>query len=190
MSVFAVMLILCSASLVSANDDGPENLISANLLGPLLGYYGGTYERAIDDGISAFVSPNYFNWQLGLQGLITPAEFTFWQLLVDAGANHYLEGTLEELYIGGAGIVGYATVGWEDPEETRVSENATRFGVQAHVGYRLIFDWISVAPQAGVRYELSLIDLEVAIGDQTVRERLAAQDGLSFPVGVLVSIAF
>ncbi len=180
-------------------DGGPRNLVSANLFSPIIGFYSGSYELAVDDHLSAYVSPRYFNYNLGIQRVFFYDEnFSWWSLQSDFGVNYYLEGALEELYVGGGPVLGYERIAYdytENDSSFTASASGLTFGAQAHVGYRFIFDFISIAPQAGLRYTATLADAEAEFDDpaipDTIRESASDVSGsLSFPLGIGISIAF
>ncbi len=178
-------------------DGGPRNIVSANVFGPLLGVYAGSYELAIDDNLSAYVSPRYFNWNLGLQRFLPFSEYmTAWSVQGDFGANYYLEGALEELYVGGGPVLGFSRFAFDDGDFVISEVTGLTLGAQAHVGYRFIFDFISIAPQAGIRFTTTMTDVDVAEEWEAFGEPVVlnpARDfgaNLQFPIGVNVSIAF
>ena len=177
-------------------DGGPRNLVSANLFAPIVGIYSGSYERAIDDEFSAYVNPQYFNYNLGIQRVFAYDErFSWWSLQSDFGVNYYLEGALEEIYVGGGPVLGYERIEWDEDAIGNPSASGVTLGAQAHVGYLFIFEFDSIAPQAGIRYTTTLtgvnIDDEFEGVDTTYFNNASDVSGnLQFPLGIKLSIAF
>ncbi len=176
-----VVLLLIPSAAFGADGSRPRNLISFNPLGPLIGLYSGSFEHALDDEVSVAVSPTYYNWNFGLLGLLTDDDWTFWYFSVDGGANYYFDRTLEGIYAGGVAVLGYGTVGYRTEKV-----NTLVLGAQGHAGYRWIFDWVAVAPQIGMRYEVVTADYEGELGAVPP----TSVGGFSFPIAIQVALAF
>lgn len=176
-------------------------VVGLNLLGPVVGLYSGSFEQAIDDDLSIFVIPTYFNAKAGvfdaLASLadIQPDDYDLWYLAVAAGVNYFINGTAPAGVFAGAWLQpGYGRARFaasalsEDSEETFDGSTVT-LTAGAHVGYRLIWGPVAITPRVGISYQLALTPVS---GFDTRMRNLVdnVNTGLRFPWGVDVGIAF
>ena len=176
-------------------------VVGLNLLGPVVGLYSGSFEQAIDDDLSVFVIPTYFNAKAGvfdaLASLadIQPDDYDLWYLAVAAGVNYFINGAAPSGVFAGAWLQpGYGRARFEasalaeDSEETFDGSTVT-LTAGAHVGYRLIWGPVAITPRVGISYQLALSPVS---GFDTRMRNLVdnVNTGLRFPWGVDVGIAF
>jgi hypothetical protein len=185
-------------------------VVGLNLLGPVVGLYSGSFEQAIDDDLSIFVRPVYFNPKIGVfdalashhcspqrkEDCIEREDWDLWVLSVAAGANYFLDSLSPTGVFAGAWLQpGY---GWSsfkgtalDPtgERKQVEVPTVILGAGAHVGYRLIWGPVAVTPRVGISYQLALSPVA---GFHTVMKNLvdSVNTGLRFPWGIDIGIAF
>lgn len=177
-------------------------VVGVNLLGPVFGLYGGSFEQAIDDDLSILITPSYLNSKAGifdpLAGLehIRSEDYDAWSLSVAVGANYFLDGTAPTGVFAGAWLqLGYGSFRFESTaldsrgDRKPVEDSTVILGAGAHVGYRLIWDPVSITPLVGISYQLALND---ASGFHPDMENLVGsiKTGLRFPWGIEVGIAF
>ena len=184
-------------------------VVGLNLLGPAMGLYSGTFEQAIDDELSIFVRPSYFNPTIGIldalathhctppkPGCIERGDWHLWVLSVAAGANYFLDGLSPTGVFAGAWLQpGYGSSSFKetalDPKGDRkpVEVSTVILGGGAHVGYRLIWGPVAVTPRVGISYQLALS--EVSGFDSRMRYLVdSVNTGLRFPLGIDIGIAF
>ena len=186
-------------------------VVGLNALGPVTGIYSASFEQAIDDDLSIFVRPSYFNPKIGIfdplqshncsnspkpADCIRPDDWELWVLSVAAGANYFLDGMSPTGVFAGAWLQpGYGSSSFKgtalDPKEKRtLIEGATVIlGAGAHVGYRLVWGPVTVTPRVGISYQLALSEVR---GFDSRMQYLAdsVNTGLRFPFGIDVGIAF
>ena len=184
----------------TAEDD--TAVVGFNLLGPAFGLYSGSFEQALDDYLSIFLIPSYLNPQAGIfdplasRRHIEPEDYHVWSLSVAAGAHYFVNGLAPTGVFAGVWLQpGYGSFRFDatalDPKGDRrpVDGSTVLLGAGAHVGYRLIWDPVSITPRVGVSYQLALND---ASGFHPDMKNLAGsvKTGLQFPWGIEVGIAF
>lgn len=176
-------------------------VVGLNLLGPVVGLYSGSFEQAIDDDLSIFVIPTYFNAKLGvfdaLASLadIQSEDYDLWYLAVAAGANYFIDGTAPAGVFAGAWLQpGYGRARFEasalaDDSQVTLEASTVTLTAGAHVGYRLIWGPVAITPRVGIGYQLALSPVS---GFDTRMRNLVdnVNTGLRFPWGVDVGIAF
>ena len=188
-------LLVGSAAFGVADMHGPESLLGFNPLGPVFGAYSATYESKIDDNWSWFVSGAYVNPRLSLIGLFlfdSTDAWSLWALGGGAGGNYYLSGTaLKGPFIGAGVIAAYAQVD-DDKDNPPVAVSGFGFGGEVHLGYRIMWGPVSIAPQIGGAYTYTLIDLSGFNPEGTPPEdriNLSAISGFSLTFGLGLAIA-
>lgn len=185
-------------------------VVGLNVLGPVTGIYSASFEQAIDDDLSIFVRPSYFNPKIGIfdalashhcstppkSGCIERDDWDLWVLSVAAGANYFLDGLSPTGVFAGVWLQpGYGTSSFEvtalDPKGDRkpIEVPTVILGAGAHVGYRLIWGPVTVTPRVGISYQLALNEVS---GFDSRMKNLAdsVNTGLRFPWGIDVGIAF
>lgn len=176
-------------------------VVGLNLLGPVVGLYSGSFEQAIDDDLSIFVTPTYFNVKAGifdaLAGVagIEPEDYDIWFISVAAGVNYFVNGMAPTgVFAGGWLQPGYGYARFEDTaldlgEEETLEGGTVTLTAGAHVGYRLIWGPVAITPHVGISYQLALSPVS---GFNTQIRTLAdyVGTGLQFPWGVDIGIAF
>ena len=92
-------------------------VVGLNLLGPVVGLYSGSFEQAIDDDLSIFVIPTYFNAKAGIfdalasVAAIKREDYDIWFISVAAGVNYFVNGAAPTGVFAGAWLqpgYGYA----------------------------------------------------------------------------------
>ena len=176
-------------------------VVGLNLLGPVVGLYSGSFEQAIDDDLSIFVIPTYFNAKAGIfdalasVAAIKREDYDIWFISVAAGVNYFLNGAAPTGVFAGAWLqpgYGYARFAGSalDRDLGETLEGSTVIlSAGAHVGYRLIWGPVAITPRVGISYQLSLD--EVSGFDTRMRSLVAnVNTGLRFPWGIDLGIAF
>jgi hypothetical protein len=176
-------------------------VVGLNLLGPVVGLYSGSFEQAIDDDLSIFVIPTYFNAKAGIfdalasVAAIKREDYDIWFISVAAGVNYFVNGAAPTGVFAGAWLQpGYGYARFEgsalDHDLGETLEGSTVIlSAGAHVGYRLIWGPVAITPRVGISYQLSLD--EVSGFDTQMRSLVAnVNTGLRFPWGIEVGIAF
>ena len=176
-------------------------VVGINLLGPVVGLYSGSFEQAIDNDLSIFVIPTYFNAKAGIFDAlasfadIQPEDYDIWFISVAAGVNYFLNGAAPTGVFAGAWLQpGYGYARFEgsalDPDFDKRFEGSTvTLSAGAHVGYRLIWGPVAITPRVGISYQLALDEVS---GFDTRMRSLAdnVNTGLRFPWGIDLGIAF
>ncbi len=176
-------------------------IVGLNLLGPVVGLYSGSFEQAIDDDLSIFVIPTYFNAKAGVfdplatLADIQPDDYDLWYLAVAAGANYYINGTAPAGVFAGAwlqpgyGRARFAASALAEGSEETFDGSTVTLTAGAHVGYRLIWGPVAITPRVGIGYQIALSPVS---GFDTRMGNLVdnVNTGLRFPWGVDVGIAF
>jgi hypothetical protein len=176
-------------------------VVGINLLGPVVGLYGGSFEQAIDNDLSIFVIPTYFNAKAGIfdalasVAAIEREDYDIWFISVAAGVNYFLNGAAPTGVFAGAWLQpGYGYARFEgsalDHDLGETLEGSTVIlSAGAHVGYRLIWGPVAITPRVGISYQLSLNEVS---GFDTRMRSLAdnVNTGLRFPWGIDLGIAF
>ena len=183
-------------------------VVGLNVLGPVTGIYSASFEQAIDDDLSIFVRPSYFNPTIGIfdalaRSLRDAAEaelhqarrLDLWVLSVAAGANYFLDGLSPTGVFAGAWLQpGYGSSSFKEtalPKGDRkpVEVSTVILGAGAHVGYRLVWGPVAVTPRVGISYQLALS--EVSGFDSKMKNLVdSVNTGLRFPLGIDIGIAF
>ena len=185
-------------------------VVGLNVLGPVTGIYSASFEQAIDDDLSIFVRPSYFNPTIGIFDALandhcaTPLkpncikrdDWNLWVLSVAAGANYFLDGLSPTGVFAGAWLQpGYGSSSFKetalDPKGDRkpVEVSTVILGAGAHVGYRLVWGPVAVTPRVGISYQLALS--EVSGFDSKMKNLVdSVKTGLRFPLGIDIGIAF
>ena len=176
-------------------------VVGLNLLGPVVGLYSGSFEQAIDNDLSIFVIPTYFNAKAGIFDAlasfadIRPEDYDIWFISVAAGVNYFVNGAAPTGVFAGAWLQpGYGYARFEgsalerDLGET-LEGSTVILSAGAHVGYRLIWGPVAITPRVGISYQLSLDEVS---GFNTQMRSLVANvnTGLRFTWGVDLGIAF
>ncbi len=208
---FALTLVgLVAAPGLGQTAEDKSAVVGLNVLGPVTGTYSASFEQAIDDDLSIFVRPVYFNPKIGIfdalashhcltppkAGCIDREDWDLWVLSVAAGANYFLDSLSPMGVFAGAWLQpGY---GWSsfkgtalDPtgEGKHVEVPTVILGAGAHVGYRLIWGPVAVTPRVGISYQFALG--EVSGFDPRMKNLVdSVNTGLRFPWGIDVGIAF
>ena len=177
-------------------------VIGLNVLGPVIGLYSGSFEQAIDNDLSIFVIPTYFNAQAGIFDAlasfadIQPEDYDIWFISVAAGVNYFVNGAAPTGVFAGAWLqpgYGYARFAGSaalDPDSGETFAGSTvTLSAGAHVGYRLIWGPVAITPRVGISYQLALDEVS---GFDTRMRSLAdnVNTGLRFPWGIDLGIAF
>ena len=176
-------------------------VVGLNLLGPVVGLYSGSFEQAIDDDLSIFVIPTYFNAKAGIfdalasVAAIKREDYDIWFISVAAGVNYFLNGAAPTGVFAGAWLqpgYGYARFAGSalDRDLGETLEGSTVIlSAGAHVGYRLIWGPVAITPRVGISYQLALDEVS---GFDTRMRSLAdnVNTGLRFPWGIDLGIAF
>lgn len=186
-------------------------VVGLDALGPVTGTYSASFEQAIDDDLSIFVRPSYFNPKIGIfdplqsynclnspkpADCIDPNDWELWVLSVAAGANYFLDGMSPTGVFAGAWLQpGYGSSSFKgtalDPkgDQKPVKVPTVILGAGAHVGYRLVWGPVTVTPRVGISYQLALSEVR---GFDSRMKYLAAKvnTGLDFPLGIDVGITF
>ena len=196
------MLGIVAAPAIAQTVEENTTVVGLNLLGPVFGLYSGSFEQAIDDDLSIFVIPSYLNPKAGIFDALASKEhikrkhYDIWFLSVAAGANYFVNGTAPAGVFAGAWLQpGYASFRFDatalDPSGDRepVVGSTVILSAGAHVGYRLIWDPVSITPRVGVSYQLALND---ASGFHPDMKNLvgSVKTGPQFRWGIEVGIAF
>ena len=176
-------------------------VVGLNLLGPVVGLYSGSFEQAIDNDLSIFVIPTYFNAKAGIFDAlasfadIQPEHYDIWFISVAAGVNYFVNGAAPTGVFAGAWLqpgYGYARFAGSalDRDLGETLEGSTVIlSAGAHVGYRLIWGPVAITPRVGISYQLALD--EVSGFDTRMRSLVAnVNTGLRFPWGIDLGIAF
>ena len=176
-------------------------VVGLNLLGPVVGLYSGSFEQAIDNDLSIFVIPTYFNAKAGIFDAlasfadIQPEDYDIWFISVAAGVNYFVNGAAPTGVFAGAWLQpGYGYARFEgsalDPDfDERFADSTVTLSAGAHVGYRLIWGPVAITPRVGISYQLSLN--EVSRFDTRMRSLADnVRSGLRFPWGIDLGIAF
>jgi hypothetical protein len=178
-------------------------VVGLNLLGPVVGLYSGSFEQAIDDDLSVFVIPTYFNAKAGIFDPlasvsvehIVRADYDLWSISVAVGANYFVNGTAPTgVFAGGWLQPGYGSFRFdssalEKGDAKQVDDGTVILSAGVHVGYRLIWDLVAITPRVGVSYQLALN--EASGFDQRMKNLVGSvRTGLRFPWGIEVGIAF
>ena len=177
-------------------------VVGLNLLGPVVGLYSGSFEQAIDNDLSIFVIPTYFNAKAGIFDAlvsfadIQPEDYDIWFISVAAGLNYFVNGAAPTGVFAGAWLqpgYGYARFKGSaalDPDSGETFADSTvTLSAGAHVGYRLIWGPVAITPRVGISYQLALDEVS---GFDTRMRSLAdnVNTGLRFPWGIDLGIAF
>ena len=177
-------------------------VVGLNLLGPVVGLYSGSFEQAIDDDLSIFVIPTYFNAKAGIFDALASfvdirrEDYDIWFISVAAGVNYFLNGAAPTGVFAGAWLQpGYGYARFEgsaalDRDSGETFEGSTvTLSAGAHVGYRLIWGLVAITPRVGISYQLALDEVS---GFDTRMRSLAdnVNTGLRFPWGIDLGIAF
>ena len=176
-------------------------VVGLNLLGPVVGLYSASFEQAIDNDLSIFVIPSYFNAKAGIFDAlasfadIRPEDYDIWFISVAAGVNYFVNGAAPTGVFAGAWLQpGYGYARFEgsalnpDFDETFKGSTVT-LSAGAHVGYRLIWGPVAITPRVGISYQLALD--EVSRFHPNMRSLADnVNTGLRFPWGIDLGIAF
>ena len=185
-------------------------VVGLNVLGPVTGIYSASFEQAIDDDLSIFVRPFYFNPKIGIfdalashhcstppkAGCIERDDWDLWVLSVAAGVNYFLDSMSPTGVFAGAWLQpGYGSSSFKgtalDPKGDRnpVEGSTVILGAGAHVGYRLIWGPVAVTPRVGISYQFAFREVK---GFDPRKKNLvdSVNTGLRFPWGIDVGIAF
>ena len=106
---------------------------------------------------------------------------------MDAGLNWFPGGRAPKgFFMGSALAVGYLTVSDErkSPKET---DSTVVAGVSLHLGYRWIWDMVSIAPRASLGYVSGFDQFEDSIGEKKLQDY---GRGIDWDLGVELAIAF
>lgn len=174
-----------------------DSLVQVYPLGPLVGLYTASFEQVLSDQLSLVLLPAYHNPQLallrdladelyGVKGL-DHEEYDAWRLSFDAGLNWFPGGRAPKgFFLGGALAVGYLTVSDQrkSPAETDSSVVA---GASLHLGYRWIWDMVSIAPRASLGYLFGFDQFEDSITEKKLQDY---GRGIDWDLGVELAIAF
>ena len=173
----------------------PDSLVQVYPLGPLVGLYTASFEQVLSDQLSLVLLPAYHNPQLallrdladelyGVKGL-DHQDYDAWRLSFDAGLNWFPGGRAPKgFFLGGALAVGYLTVSDERKSQTDSSVVA---GASLHLGYRWIWDTVSIAPRASLGYLFGFDQFEDSIDEKKLQDY---GRGLDWDLGVELAIAF
>ena len=204
--VHRLAFVLTVAGVVAAPGFGQTaedrtTVVGLNLLGPVVGLYSGSFEQAIDDELSIFVIPTYFNAKAGIfdalasVGGIEREDYDIWFLAVAAGVNYFLDGTAPAgVFAGGWLQPGYGYARFEGSalgvgEREPLEGGTVTLTAGVHVGYRLIWGPVAITPRVGISYQFALdpvsgFDPQI----RTLADNVGT--GLQFPWGVDIGIAF
>ncbi len=176
-------------------------VVGLNLLGPVVGLYSGSFEQAIDNDLSIFVIPSYFNAKAGIfdalasVAAIKREDYDIWFISVAAGVNYFVNGTAPVGVFAGAwlqpgyGSFRFKSTALENRDGEPVVDSTVILSVGAHVGYRLIWGPVAITPRVGISYQLALD--EVSGFDTRMRSLVDnVNTGLRFPWGIDLGIAF
>lgn len=107
--------------------------------------------------------------------------FSWWYLSAVGGANYYFSGTAPKgLYAGGGLGLGYTSISYS-------GTSASGFSIEpvAHLGYRFIWGFFSLAPEVGVSYTMNLFDFSsLGLGSTY------SVGGFGYSLGLGMAIAF
>lgn len=179
--LMAILLLAVGLASATAQSKQPKSLVSFNPIGPVFGIYQGGYEQAIGPHLSFYVNPTYFNLGLSVVGGLLPSGTSVWYLSAEPGVNYYFFTQAPKgLYAGGGLGLGYM-----DVTVSPVSVGGLLIMPEAHVGYRFIWGFFSLAPEVGVNYTEALFNLS-SVGLGTV----SAPGGFGYSLGLNLAIAF
>lgn len=193
------MLVAASGFAQTAEDK--TTVIGLNLLGPMVGLYSGSFEQVLDDDLSIFVLPAYYNVKAAIFGAlpaksaIKPDDYDVWSVSIAAGANYYVNGVSPTGVFAGAWLSpGYAYARFDraalkDPTGEKRDSGTVLLGAGAHVGYRVIWGPVALTPRVGVSYQLAFTPFD---GFHKDMSNIVANvnSGLRFPWSIELAIAF
>ena len=184
----------------------PSTVVGVNLLGPVLGLYSGSLEHSVGDALSLFVIPSYYNLKFGIldpfalsEGWIERDDYDFRVVSISVGANYFINhGAPSGLFVGALIEPGYYSGQVRgsalDPNFNGVSLDLEGYVITAaaHVGYRLIWDRVTVTPRVGVGYQFSLDSMLVTSvsDDMGLVLRGFLDNGWLLPWGIDIGVAF
>ena len=187
-------LVLGTATLGFADMDGPRSLISIDPVGPALqGVYTASFESTIDYEWSWFIEPRYSNQRLSLLYLVTErptGDWSVWYLGGAIGVNYYLSGDAPEgPYAGFAASGGYAQAD-ADTNDGTAALSGMVLGGRVHLGYRVAWGNVSLAPQISGTYSFPLFDGVGDLNDGRANDNKINLTQLSgFNLGVWIGLA-
>lgn len=197
----ALGMLVAAPSFAQTAED-KTTVIGLNLLGPMVGLYSGSFEQVLDDDLSIFVIPAYYNVKFGIfQALpenstnIKSDDYDVWSVSIAAGANYYVNGVSPTGVFAGAWLSpGYASARFErsalrNTTGEKQESWTVLLGAGAHVGYRVIWGPVALTPRVGVSYQLALSPFT---GFNTKMDNVVANvnSGLRFPWSIELAIAF
>ncbi len=196
--------LLAAPSFAQAPED-KTTIIGLDLLSPLVGRYSGSFEQVLDDDISLFAIPSYYNPKAGIfdplagTTAITKTDFDVWSVAVAAGANYFINGVAPTGVFAGAWLSpGYAFARFEgtalEKKDGSKEESGTvLLGAGAHVGYRVIWGPVALTPRVGVSYQIAFSPFTGyrKLGPSHLANIVASvNSGLRFPWSIELAIAF
>ena len=199
--IVALGMLVAAPSFAQTAED-KTTVIGLNLLGPMVGLYSGSFEQVLDDDLSIFVIPAYYNAKFGIFNPLPPDStgiqadhYDVWSVSIAAGANYYVNGVSPTGVFAGAWLSpGYASARFQesalkDPTGTKLESWTVLIGAGAHVGYRVIWGPVALTPRVGVSYQLAFTPFE---GFVTKMNNVVANvnSGLRFPWSIELAIAF
>lgn len=195
----ALGMLVAAPSFAQTAED-KTTVIGLNLLGPMVGLYSGSFEQVLDDDLSIFVIPAYYNVKAAIFTALPASmgieakDYDVWSVSIAAGANYYVNGVSPTGVFAGAWLSpGYAFARFQDtalPKAGTKQESGTvLLGAGAHVGYRVIWGPVALTPRVGVSYQLAFTPFS---GFHTKMENVVANvnSGLRFPWSIELAIAF
>lgn len=202
--IVALGMLVAAPSFAQTAED-KTTVIGLNLLGPMVGLYSGSFEQVLDDDLSIFVIPAYYNAKFGIFNPLPPAstgivrdDYDVWSVSIAAGANYYVNGVSPTGVFAGAWLSpGYASARFQksalkDPTGTKLESWTVLIGAGAHVGYRVIWGPVALTPRVGVSYQLALSPFTGFKTGMKGMENVVANvnSGLRFPWSIELAIAF
>ena len=195
--IVALGMLVAAPSFAQTAED-KTTVIGLNLLGPMVGLYSGSFEQVLDDDLSIFVIPAYYNAKFGIFNPLPPAstgivrdDYDVWSVSIAAGANYYVNGVSPTGVFAGAWLSpGYASARFEGTASKGAKRDSgtVLIGAGAHVGYRVIWGPVALTPRVGVSYQLAFTPFE---GFVTKMNNVVANvnSGLRFPWSIELAIA-
>ena len=181
-------------------------VIGLDLLGPLVGRYSGSFEHVLDDDISLFAIPTYYNAKASIfdpvpvdRTGIMGKDYDVWSVSLAAGANYFVNGVSPTGVFAGAWLSpGYAYARFagsalDDASKPQQPVQTVLLGAGAHVGYRVLWGPVALTPRVGVSYQIAFSPITGYKMDSKttqLKNVVANVDtGLRFPWSIEIGIA-
>ena len=189
----ALAVLLAAASPAVAQIDERDTLIGANLASPLFGAYSVSFQQLVRNDLSIFVRPVYYRprWSLLWQGdrSLVPADWTYYEIYADLGANYYPQNTAPEGFFAGLGVApGYLYL----QDHAKQEAPGFRLAIVTQIGYQLVWGPVAVAPRGSMVYRMPFAPLD-SLEDGVLRNDTRIEtvvSGFQLEFGLDVAIAF